>query len=66
LERLATSPELRGTLGIAGRRTVEAHYSAESSAARLAEAVRLVLRGGRDPRIDYRSTTDVSRSARDG
>jgi glycosyltransferase involved in cell wall biosynthesis len=43
LEQLADSPELRQRLGAAGRRTVEEGYSAESSAARFAEAVRHAL-----------------------
>jgi glycosyltransferase involved in cell wall biosynthesis len=43
LEQLAASPELRQTLGAAGRRTVEDRYSAESSAARFAHAVRYTL-----------------------
>jgi glycosyltransferase involved in cell wall biosynthesis len=43
LERLADSPELRRRLGTAGRRTVEERYSAESSAARFAEAVHHAL-----------------------
>jgi glycosyltransferase involved in cell wall biosynthesis len=44
LERLAGSPDLRRKLGSAGRRTVEDKYSAESSSARFAEAVRHALK----------------------
>jgi glycosyltransferase involved in cell wall biosynthesis len=43
LERLAASPELRRSIGAAGRRTVEQGYSAEVIAARLAGAIRASL-----------------------
>jgi glycosyltransferase involved in cell wall biosynthesis len=57
LERLAHSPELRKTLGAAGRRTVEDHYSAEASAARFAEAVHhALIQPGESDRPRARST----------
>jgi glycosyltransferase involved in cell wall biosynthesis len=43
LSRLAASPELRAELGANGRRTIEARYSADVSAARFATAVDSVL-----------------------
>jgi glycosyltransferase involved in cell wall biosynthesis len=60
LECLADSRERRRTLGAAARRTVEASYSAEASAARYAAAVRAVL--------SQRGSTNgnVRRSTRDG
>ena len=44
LERLAESPDLRRSLGAAGRLTIERSYAAESSAKRFAEAVESGLR----------------------
>jgi glycosyltransferase involved in cell wall biosynthesis len=43
IESLAASPERRRTLGAAGRRTVESGFSAESSAARFADAARAAV-----------------------
>jgi glycosyltransferase involved in cell wall biosynthesis len=43
LERLAQSAELRRSIGLAGRRTVEERYSAEIVADRFADAVRLAV-----------------------
>jgi len=45
LNQLADSPELRARLGANARRTVEQQYSAETSAARFARAVRQALEG---------------------
>jgi len=45
LERLAASPELRRTLGAAGRRTVEEGYSAEQGAKLFAEVCRRAVSG---------------------
>ena len=45
LKRLLRSPELRKTLGEAGRRTVQSRYSAKVQAPKVCEVFESVLRG---------------------